>query len=93
MANYSSPSVLQHRRSELEARIEEMIALLDILDGDCHLEDNGDDELSLGASGPYVKGKFECDLEQDPAEMGIADRDALDLFLCDFPIANGGRAA
>lgn len=32
--------IRQFRRSELEARIEELIALLDMLDGDCDLEDD-----------------------------------------------------
>ncbi|MEW9615938.1 hypothetical protein AB3G45_19165 [Shinella sp. S4-D37] len=34
------------RRSELERHIEEMIALLDMLDGDCDLEENGDADWS-----------------------------------------------
>ena len=34
-----SPIIAAFRRSELEARIEEMIALLDLLDGDPDLED------------------------------------------------------
>ncbi|QSZ56979.1 MULTISPECIES: hypothetical protein [Rhizobium/Agrobacterium group] len=33
-----SPAVLQLRRAELERRIEELIALLDLLDGDENLE-------------------------------------------------------
>lgn len=33
-----SPAILQLRRAELEARIEELIALLDLLDGDENLE-------------------------------------------------------
>jgi len=33
-----SPAVLQFRRDELEQRIEELIALLDLLDGDENLE-------------------------------------------------------
>lgn len=35
-----SPAIYHFRRSELEARIEEMIALLDLLDGDPDLEDD-----------------------------------------------------
>lgn len=34
----SSPAILQLRRAELERRIEELIALLDLLDGDENLE-------------------------------------------------------
>ena len=63
-----SPAVLQHRRAELESRIEEMIGLLDILDEDPDLEDNGDDEPSLGSSGQYINDKFECDLEGDTSD-------------------------
>lgn len=33
-----SPTLLQFRRAELEQRIEELIALLDLLDGDENLE-------------------------------------------------------
>lgn len=33
-----SPAILQLRRAELERRIEELIALLDLLDGDENLE-------------------------------------------------------
>lgn len=33
-----SPALLQFRRAELEQRIEELIALLDLLDGDENLE-------------------------------------------------------
>ncbi len=35
-----SYAIQRFRRSELEARIEEMIALLDLLDGDPDLEDD-----------------------------------------------------
>jgi hypothetical protein len=35
--------VLRQRRAELEARIEEMIALLDLMDGDPDLEETGDE--------------------------------------------------
>ncbi|MCO5139278.1 MULTISPECIES: hypothetical protein [unclassified Shinella] len=40
----TSSSVYAFRRLQLEARIEEMIALLDVLDGDADLEDGGDTE-------------------------------------------------
>ncbi|KQV39200.1 MULTISPECIES: hypothetical protein [unclassified Rhizobium] len=42
----SSFTVETFRRSELERRIEEMIALLDMLDGDPDLEDGGDTEAN-----------------------------------------------
>jgi hypothetical protein len=63
-----SPAVLQHRRAELEARIEEMIGLLDIIDGDENLEENGDDEQSLSSPGQYGNKKMEYDLEGDTSD-------------------------
>ncbi|NTI41589.1 hypothetical protein [Rhizobium rhizogenes] len=63
-----SSAILQHRRAELEARIEEMIGLLDVLDGDPDLEDNGDDEPSLGQSACSANGKPEYDLEADTSD-------------------------
>ncbi|WEZ83532.1 hypothetical protein P6U16_01350 [Rhizobium sp. 32-5/1] len=39
-----SLSIYQHRRAEVEARIEDLIALLDILDGDPDLEDDETEE-------------------------------------------------
>lgn len=42
----SAPSYTCSSRAELEARIEEMISLLDMLDGDCDLEENGDADWS-----------------------------------------------
>jgi hypothetical protein len=61
-----SPAILQVRRAELERRIEELIALLDLLDGDENLEPyladthpayadrekDDDEEYSLGWSNP-----------------------------------------
>lgn len=40
------------RRSELERRIEEMIALLDLLDEDPDIEDGHDDEVIVEALNP-----------------------------------------
>jgi len=71
--------ICQFRRSELEARIEEMIALLDLLDGDCDLEDGVDAEPSFCSRPFIVNGRPEYDLEDDPAESGIADEGALSL--------------
>ncbi|URK87752.1 hypothetical protein LP421_07910 [Rhizobium sp. RCAM05350] len=34
------PAIYQFRRAEVEARIEDLIALLDMLDGDLDLEDD-----------------------------------------------------
>jgi hypothetical protein len=55
-------------RKRLEARIEEMIELLNILDGDPDLEDNGDEEPSIGNVGRYVGGQCLYDLETDTAD-------------------------
>lgn len=55
-------------RRRLEAKIEELIALLDLLDGDPDLEDNGDLEPSLGVSAHLINGRAEDDLEYDPSE-------------------------
>jgi hypothetical protein len=70
------------RRSELEARIEEMISLLDMLDGDCDLEDGADAEPSFSSRPFIVNGRAEYDLEDDPAESGVADEEALWLMGC-----------
>lgn len=52
-------------RARLEAKIEELVSLLDLIDGDPDLEDTGDDEPSLGASGMVGPKGVEHDLEQD----------------------------
>lgn len=41
-----SPAIERFRRSEVERRIEELIALLDLLDGDPDFEENGDADWS-----------------------------------------------
>ncbi len=56
-------------RKRLEAKIEELIEMLDLLDGDPDLEDNGDLEPSLGST-PY---RGEYDLEDDPDLETIAE--------------------
>lgn len=60
-------------RHRLEAKIEEMIALLDLLDGDPDLEENGDLEPSLGGAGRLLNGRIEYDLEDDPDLETIAE--------------------
>lgn len=57
-----------HLRVDLEARIEEMIALLDTIDGDPDLEDGADDEPSLGGQAKFINGQLEYDLEGDAAD-------------------------
>lgn len=51
------------RRSELERRIEELIALLDLLDGDPDLEEGGDDEPSIGSRAIRLGSRIEEDVE------------------------------
>lgn len=74
---------LMTKRRRIEAKIEELIGLLDFLDGDCDLEDCGDDEPSFSTHGRIIGGRLEYDLEEDPAEMGLADLGALDLAMQD----------
>lgn len=64
----SSIAVMEFRRSEIEHRIEELIALLDLLDGDENLEDGADDEPSIGNVGRYVNHELHYDLEADSAD-------------------------
>lgn len=61
-------SPLEITRARLEAKIEELVALLDLVDGDCDLEDNGDDEPSLGATGRLGPDGVEDDLEDDTSD-------------------------
>jgi len=74
------PSILQFRRATIERRIEELIALLDLLDGDENLE-------------PYLADTDPGagDREVDHAEHGLADRDALELFIADGGIVDNLR--
>lgn len=61
-----SATLYRFRRAELEARIEELIALLDTIDGDADLEDNGDEEPSVCS--PIMRGRngeAQHDLEDD----------------------------
>ncbi|WP_174067122.1 hypothetical protein [Agrobacterium tumefaciens] len=55
-------------RARLEAKIEELVALLDLVDGDCDLEGNGDDEPSLGTGGRLGRDGVEDDLEDDTSD-------------------------
>lgn len=58
-----SPAIYRFRRAELERRIEEMIALLDLMDGDPDLEDSGDDEPSIGGRAIRLGCNIEDDVE------------------------------
>lgn len=57
-------------RLQVHTTIEALISLLDQLDGDADLEDNGDAEHSLGwlARGPQRVGTDNTDLELDTAD-------------------------
>ncbi|EYR82903.1 MULTISPECIES: hypothetical protein [unclassified Shinella] len=76
-----SAAIERFRRSELERCIEKMISLLDMMDGDCDLEDGADEEPSLSVRPSIINGRPEYDLEADPAESGIADQEAFDLIM------------
>lgn len=75
-------ALLQTQRWRLEQKIEELIELLDLVDGEPDLEDTGDDEPSAGDKA-YVSrcGTAHYDLEEDPAESGIGDHDAFSLIM------------
>ncbi len=62
------PPLEQFRRSALEAWIDRAIALLDEMDGDPDLEDNGDDEPSIGSLGLVGANGQEYDLELDSSD-------------------------
>ncbi|TAW32046.1 hypothetical protein ELH93_22155 [Rhizobium leguminosarum] len=63
-----SKVVQELRRETIEAYVEQLIALLDLLDGDSDLEDNGDFEPSIGST-PQCIGNERCDdLELDSAD-------------------------
>lgn len=63
-----SPMIQELRREIVEAYIEELIALLDILDGDPDLEENGDLEPSIGSTPLFVGDQCLYDLEIDDAD-------------------------
>lgn len=64
----ASERTLHLRRAKLEAHIEQMIALLDELDGDPDFEEGGDDEPSIGAFGRISKHGLQYDLEDDQSD-------------------------
>ncbi|MBB3355275.1 hypothetical protein FHT70_005236 [Rhizobium sp. BK049] len=63
-----SPRVQELQREIVEACIEQLIGLLDLLDGDPDLEDNGDLEPSIGSAPLYVGNHCLYDLESDDAD-------------------------
>jgi hypothetical protein len=71
-------------RHRLEAYIENLINMLDALDGDPDLEEGGDLEPYLAGADPGDDDREHDDeREHDPAECGIADLDGLaEQFSC-----------
>lgn len=64
-------------RASLEAKIEDLIALLDMVDGDTDLEEGGDLEPSIGSLSVWIGSRFEDDLEfeTDDYELSADDMD------------------
>lgn len=60
--------LIELRREALEAYIEDLIALLDYLDDDADLEDNGDFEPSLGSAPQVIGNEIAYDLELDDCD-------------------------
>ncbi|MBX5181679.1 hypothetical protein HJB88_03330 [Rhizobium sp. NZLR5] len=63
-----SKVVQELRRETIEAYVEQLIALLDLLDGDPDLEDNGDFEPSIGSTPQCIGNERFDDLEMDAAD-------------------------
>lgn len=57
-------------RVRVEAEIERLIGLLDVIDGDPDLEDNADDEPSIGSAWRFVGGQvlYDCELDESDFE-------------------------
>jgi hypothetical protein len=62
-------------RAELERHIEEMIALLDLMDGDTDLEDGGDDEPSITSPAIAIGNRIENDLEFETDDYELSGDD------------------
>ncbi|MBB4255462.1 hypothetical protein [Rhizobium sp. BK008] len=63
-----SKVVQELRRETIEAYVEQLIALLDLLDGDPDLEDNGDFEPSIASTAQCFGNERFDDLEMDTAD-------------------------
>lgn len=61
-------AILKLRRQFLETWIEQAIALLDQMDGDCDLEEGGDMEPSIPSPPRLVMGRVLDDIEFDTAD-------------------------
>lgn len=65
-------------RHRIEKYIEQLIDMLDAMDGDPDIEEGGDLEPYLAGADPADNDReFEDEREYDPAEHGIADEDGL----------------
>ena len=65
-------------RHQIERHIENLIDMLDALDGNCDLEEGGDLEPHLAGADPiHDDREHDEEREFDPAERGIADEDGL----------------
>jgi hypothetical protein len=79
------PNILQFRRAELENHIEDLIALLDLIDGDENLEP----ELAGWDSRQMDDREGDDEREWDPAEDGIADVEGLQEQAPGFCLGHG----
>jgi len=87
------PARLRRLRAEAAAEVERLLEFLDITDGDCDLEATGDGEPCLGSIDAEQDQQSwgrscDSDCEFDPAENGLADFGALDLFNQEMRIAD-----
>lgn len=62
-------AILKLRRQFLETWIEQAIALLDQIDGDCDLEEGGDMEPSVPSTPRLIMGRVHDDLEFDTSDF------------------------
>ncbi|NKQ73870.1 hypothetical protein C3Y89_26655 [Rhizobium sp. UPM1132] len=65
--------VQELRRETLEGYIEELIALLDLLDGDENLEPDNDNEPSLGAPEHVTQTHWYMPVGSEQADLEIED--------------------
>ncbi|MGO6875572.1 hypothetical protein ACCS85_27590 [Rhizobium ruizarguesonis] len=63
-----SKVVQELRRETIESYVEQLIALLDLFDGDPDLEDNGDSEPSIGSTPQCIGNACLEDLELDDCD-------------------------
>ncbi|HEV7415057.1 MAG TPA: hypothetical protein VGN98_02800 [Tianweitania sediminis] len=82
-----SATITSHQRARIELAIENLLAILDGLDGDENLEDGHDAEPSLGwsghgnAHGSYADTEAMIDLEEEETDYDLAGA-CSDLEFC-----------